>query len=203
MRSWLLAMAAVVGAVSACAGPESVAQRDAREAIARGDYRMKPPETMKDAEGRRYGLAYNATIETEQPFIAPANPLEIAMVALAENPSKESESAFETALLTSEVYILTSKEGVAAFKANPTKMTFSRLPTEVGRPYSMVLYSSRARLHQGMHNDTEWYWLSMPGRIALASSGGVPIAVNYGLRPPVYIEPEQVTRLLSQNRAAP
>jgi hypothetical protein len=203
MRSWFLAMAAVAGLLLACAGPESVAQRDARDAIARGDYRMKPPEAMKDAKGRRYGLAYNAIIETEQPFIAPTNPLEVAMVSLANNPSKDSESAFETALLTSEVYVLTSNEGVAAFKADPTKITFTRLPTEVGRPYSMVLYSSRARLHQGMHNDTEWHWLSMPGRIALASSGGVPITVNYGLRPPVYIEPEQVTRLLAQKPATP
>ena len=203
MRSWILAMIAVAGLASACAGPESIAKRDARGAIARGDYRLKPPEAMESAKDRRYGLAYNAIIVAEQPFITPTNPLEDAMVALARKPSKENERAFEAALLTSEVYVLTSKEGLAAFEVDPSKITFTRLPTDPGRPYAMALYTSRARLHQGMHNETKWYWLSMPGRAALATGQKYPVALNYGLRPPVYIEPEQVTRMLAQNPPAP
>ena len=203
MRSWLLAMMAAVGLASACTGPESVAQRDAREAIARGDYRLKPPEAMKDAKDRQYGLAYNAIIVAEQPFITPTNPLEEAMVALARNPSQENERAFEAALLASQVYVLTSKEGLAAFKADPTKITFTRLPTDPGRPYAMVLYTSRARLHQGMHNETKWYWLSMPGRAALATGQKYPIALNYGLRPPIYIEQVQVAQMLARNPPSP
>ncbi|SFI67348.1 SseB protein N-terminal domain-containing protein [Caulobacter sp. UNC279MFTsu5.1] len=164
---------------------------------------MKPPEAMSTTESRRYGLAYNAIILTEQPFITPTNPLEEAMVAMAKDPSREHTQAFETVLLRSKVYVLTNKEGLAAFKADPTKITFSTLPVDPGQPYAMVLYTSRARLHQAMHNDTRWYWLSMPGRTALATGRNHQVALNYGLRPPVYIEAKQVTSMLARTPPVP
>jgi len=156
---------------------------------------------MKDAESRRYGVAFNAIILTEQPFLAPANDLEKAMVALARTPSKESERAFETVLLTSKVYLPTTREGVAKTKADPTQVTFLRLPIETGRPHAMVVFTSPARLRQSLHNETEWPWIALSGRQALATGAGYPIVVNYGLRPPVYIEPEQISRLLAQSPA--
>jgi hypothetical protein len=198
MRRLILALPMVLGLACGCSKPtglEKAAQRDAREAIARGDYRLRTMDQVSDETLRRYGLAYNETILLEQPFITPANQLEERIVAMARDHSAANAAAFSEALLAEKVYLPSTKEGAALAEAEPSAVTFLRMPTEKDR-HAMVVFTSVARLRQAFHNDTEWYVIGVTGRQALKLSGGSQVVVNYGLQPPVYIEPEQVKALL-------
>ena len=201
MRRLILALPIVLGLACGCSnqpGLEKAAQRDAREAIARGDYRMRAVDEVRDETSRRYQLAYNKTILLEQPFITPANRLEERMVAMARDHSAANTRAFSDALLAETIYVPSTKEGFLLAKTRPSAVTFIRMPIEDGR-HAMVLFSSPDRLRQTFHNDTEWYIQSLTGRQALAVSKGSPVVVNYALRPPVYIAPDQVEKLLASS----
>lgn len=201
MRRLMLSLPIVLSLVGACSNGsklESTARQDARKAIARGDYRVRPMDDMRDETSRRYGLAYNATIVQEQPFIMPANRLEKRIVAMARDHSAANTTAFSEALLAEKVYLPSTEEGAALAKAQPSAVTFLRMPTGEDR-HAMVVFTSVARLRQAFHNDTEWYVVGVTGRQALELSGGSQVVVNYGLQPPVYIEPEQVKELLASS----
>jgi hypothetical protein len=199
MRRLLLGLSLILGLACGCSGEpnlEKAARRDARQAIARGDYRVRPMDAIRDEASRRYSATYNETIVLEQPFITPANRLEERIVAMARDHSAANTAAFSEALLAAKVYLPSTREGAALAKAQPSAVTFMRMPTEKDRR-AMVMFSSVDRLRQAFHNDTEWYVVGVTGRQALELSGGSQVVVNYGLQPPVYIEPDQVEALLA------
>lgn len=201
MRRSILGLSLVLGLACGCSNEpdlEKAARRDARAAIARGDYRVRPMDAIRDETSRRYGMAYNETIVAEQPFISPANRLEERIVAMARNHSAANTRAFSAALLSETVYLPSTKEGSALAKAQPLAVTFLRMPTDKDRR-AMVVFSSVARLRQAFHNETEWYVIGVTGRQALELSGGSQLVVNYGLQPPVFIEPGQVKDLLASS----
>ncbi|NEX93652.1 SseB family protein [Caulobacter sp. 17J65-9] len=171
---------------------ETSARRDARMAMAIGDFRQRDPAQAKTEEGHRYAQAFNRTLSQERPYITAGNPLEESLLALARTPSPLTSQAFEDAFLSSKVYLVTTKEGQAE-----TRPPFWR--TAVGaNADAMVVFTSEDRLREALTNEPTIYWVTMSGRDALRLGRGLPVAINPGLRPPAVIQPAQAESLLQK-----
>lgn len=174
---------------------EHRARRDARMAMAIGDFRQRDLAQAKDDEARRYAVAFNLTLAQERPYIAAGNPLEESLLALARNPSSLTSQAFEDTFLTSKVYLITSKEGQAAAQSGSASIPFWRASVG-GDPGAMVVFTSEERVREALTNENEVYWMAMTGRDALRLARGLSVAVNPGLRPPAIIRPDKAESLL-------
>lgn len=173
---------------------------EARAAVARGDYRLRKVDGAADEQSRRDAMAYNETILLEQPYITPDNELERSLIALAKDPSAQNVTAFERALIEGPIYVVTTREGRAAAAAGGTQLPIWMAPMPDGSTLA-VLFTSKRRVAEALHNTGEIYWVAVSGRAALEMVRGKQVMVNFGLQPPVSWPAEQAERLLSEAQA--
>jgi len=178
------------------------ARREAREALARGDYRLRDVAGAHDDQSRRAATAYNETILLEQPYITPENDLETRLVALARDASPENVERFERALLEGPLYIVTTKEGHAASsQGGRVGLPVWTAPMADGTVVA-VLFTSERRIAEALHNSDGIYWIALKGRAALEVVRGKRVMLNFGLQPPAIWSAEQTERMLEMPAAS-
>lgn len=132
-----------------------------------------------------------------QPFITPENDLERALVAFADHPSPETETAVGEALLRSRVYVRIDDETARRFPAlkdGQVNVWTVKLPD--GRR-ALAIYTSMARFQTALAEEGSIPTMSLDGRRALLlARPDQPVALNWGLSPHVHWDPALTRRLL-------
>jgi hypothetical protein len=133
-----------------------------------------------------------------QPFITPENDLERALVAFADHPTPEAETAVGVALVRSRVYVRIDEETATRFpvlKDGAVNVGTVKLPD--GRP-ALSIYTSMARFQTAFAEEGPTPAMSLDGRRALRLAGpDQPVTLNWGVSPHVQWDPVLTRKFLA------
>jgi hypothetical protein len=142
------------------------------------------------------GSALAAQTRPGSGFIRPQNELEKHIDVLARRKTPAARRAFEECFLRSDLYLVTTPEGMwnARIKKSDGAIAVWQGPLSDGR-HAVALFTSPERMAQSFYAEDEVPYVKMNGRDTLDLAIGGPLVVNYGLEPPVFIEPDRAKAL--------
>lgn len=130
-------------------------------------------------------------------FIVPANDLERALVAFADNPTAGTQTAVASVLVTSIVYVKVEKSdlpGLAA-RTNEGMSVWSVQLADGGQ--AIALFTSKERLAQAFAHEPEIAYAGMDGVAALEMAKDSKVALNWGLDPHMLWGPDFTVQILT------
>lgn len=126
-------------------------------------------------------------------LIKPRNELERRIDELAHRKTPAARKAFEECFLRSDLYLVTTPGGMETAMRGAKQgaaIAIWQGPLADGR-HCVALFTSEARMRESFYEEDEVPYVTMSGRDTLDLAVGGPLVINYGLQPPVFIEPDQ------------